>query len=390
MTDSQNVTRLEYEGKEILIVGTAHVSKKSVEEVQSVISTEKPDTVCVELDQTRYDAMVDDDRWRKLDIFQVIKQKKVLFMMASLVLGAYQRKMGAALGVKPGAELLAAVNSAKTENAELILADRDIQATLKRTWANLSFWNKNKMLGALFGAFFASNEISEEQIEELKDRDNINEMMREFARVMPQVQVPLIDERDRYLMSMIQDAPGKKIVAVVGAAHVQGMVGYLGQDVDLEALSIIPAPGKLLKALKWIIPILVLALFAYGYSKHSGEEFERMLYAWIIPNSVLAGLAAIIARAKFLTVVVSILASPITSLNPAIGAGMVAGLLEAYLRKPTVADCELINEDALSLKGVYRNPFLHVLLVFLLVQIGSALGGWVGGFLVVWVGVSPG
>jgi pheromone shutdown-related protein TraB len=390
MTDSQNVTRLEYEGKEILLVGTAHVSRKSVEEVEAVISTEKPDTVCVELDQTRYDTMVDEDRWRKLDIFQIIKQKKVLFMMASLVLGAYQRKMGAALGVKPGAELLAAVNTAKAENAELILADRDIQATLKRTWANLSFWNKNKMLGALVGAFFASNEISEEQIEELKDRDNINEMMREFARVMPQVQEPLIDERDRYLMSMIQDAPGKKIVGVVGAAHIEGMVGYLGQKVDLEALAVIPPPSKVVAALKWVIPILVLALFAYGYSKHSGEEFVYMLYAWIIPNCVLAGIAAIIARAKVLTVIVSIIASPITSLNPALGAGMVAGLLEAYLRKPTVEDCEHINDDGLSLKGFYRNPFLHVLLVAVLVTFGSALGGWVGGALVGWVGLSSG
>ena len=388
MTDSQNVTRLEYEGKEILIVGTAHVSRKIVEEVEAVISTEKPDTVCVELDQTRYDTMVDEERWRKLDIFQIIKQKKVLFMMASLVLGAYQRKMGAALGVKPGAELLAAVNAAKEQSAELVLADRDIQATLKRTWANLSFWNKNKMLGALLGAFFATNEISEEQIEELKDRDNINEMMREFARVMPQVQVPLIDERDRYLMSMIQDAPGPKIVAVVGAAHVQGMVGYLGQTVDREALAVIPPPGKLLQALKWVIPIVVLGLFAYGYSKHSGDEFENMVYAWVIPNCVFAGIAAIIARAKFLTVIVSVVASPITSLNPALGAGLVAGLLEAYLRKPTVEDCETINEDALSLKGVYRNPFLHVLFVFLLVNLGSALGGWVGGAWVVWFGLS--
>ncbi len=374
----ENVTHVVYEGKDIYIVGTAHISKKSVEEVERVIDTLRPDTVCIELDQVRYESLTDPTRWRKLDIFQVIKEKKVLLLMTSLVLSAYQRRMGEALGVKPGAEMLAAVEKAKAIGAELVLADRDIQATLKRTWRNLSFFNRAKILGSLVGGFFAAGEITEEQIEELKDKDTISEMMNELAKALPQVQVPLIDERDRYLMSSIREAPGKRIVAVVGAGHVAGMVSYLDQEVDREALRRIPPPSLLGRSLQWIIPLIVLSAFYWGYHENQGKGLTEMLYAWIVPNSIAAGVFAVIALARPLTVLVAMIASPITSLNPTIGAGMVTGLLEAWLRKPTVEDCERIPEDSKSWRGIYRNPFTRVLVVAVLTTVGSALGGWIG------------
>ena len=239
---SGNVTELSYEGREIFLVGTAHVSKNSVEEVRRVIDEVQPDTVCVELDKTRHEALVDEARWQRLDIFQVIKQKKVLMLMASLALSAYQRRLGDKLGVKPGAEMLAALEKATEIKAEVVLADRDIQATLKRTWAKLSFWSKAKVTGGLITALTAADEITEERIEQLKDRDTLNETLAELAKFLPQVKEPLIDERDRYLMSAIREAPGKRIVAVVGAAHVEGMVSHLNSDVDREALSRIPPP----------------------------------------------------------------------------------------------------------------------------------------------------
>jgi len=375
---SNNVTHLSHEGRDIYIVGTAHISQRSVEEVQRVIDEVKPDTVCIELDEMRYETMIDESRWRKLDIFQVIKEKKVLFMLTSLALSAYQRRLGEALGVKPGAEMRAAIDRAKESNAKLILADRHIQATLKRTWRSLSFWNKNKVIASLVASFFAAGEITEEQIEQLKDRDTISEMMKEFAKALPQIQVPLIDERDRYLMSSIREAPGKTIVAVVGAGHVEGMVNYLDHPVDREDLSRIPPPSFVGRAIKWVIPAIVLSAFYWGYLKHSEEGLREMLYAWIIPNSIMAGILAIVALAKPLTVIISVLASPITSLNPTIGAGMVAGLVEAWLRKPTVEDCEKITEDSKSIRGLYRNQFTRVLLVTVAVTLGSALGGWIG------------
>lgn len=378
MSEVGHVTRLSYEGRDIHLIGTAHVSQRSVDEVKRVIAEVRPDTVCVELDPVRYEAMTDEHRFRKLNIFQVIREKKVLFLLASLVLSSFQRRMGEKLGVKPGAELLAGVQAAEEIGARLVLADRDIQATLKRSWANLSFWNKMNLLSAMIGSFFTSNEITEQQIEELKDRDTINEMMTEFARHMPQLQLPLIDERDRYLMSSIQEAPGRTIVAVVGAGHVSGMVKYLGTQVDRAALSVIPKPSLLSQSLKWVIPAIILSAFYWGYREHSGAGLVEMLYAWILPNSIGAALFAAIAGGTPLTVLAAAIASPITSLNPTIGAGMVAALVEAWRRRPTVEDCEGINEAILSVRGMYANRFTRVLLVAVGATLGSALGAYVG------------
>lgn len=378
MASPGHVTIVEHAGREIHIIGTAHISQRSVEEVKRVIDEVRPDTVCVELDPVRYEALVDDTRWQKLDIFQVIRQKKVLFLLTSLALSAYQRKLGERVGVKPGSELLQAVKSAEEIGAELVLADRDIQATLKRTWANVSFWNKLKLSSGLVTAPFAVQEITEEQIEELKDRDTINEMLAEFAKLMPGIKKPLIDERDLYLMSKIQEAPGKRIVAVVGAGHVEGVLSHLGEQVDRDELNRIPPRSRTTRALKWLIPAVVLSAFYYGYREHSGEGMKQMLFAWILPNSMLAALLTALAGARLLTIVVAFLASPITSLNPTIGAGMVAGLVEAWLRRPTVADCQGVADDILTLKGVYRNRFTRVLLVAVMATLGSALGAWVG------------
>lgn len=378
MSDVGHVTKLEYQGKEIFLIGTAHVSQKSVVEVERVIREIRPDTVCVELDEGRYKMLVDNQAWRDLDIFQVVRQKRVLFLLSSLALGAYQRRIGEKLGVKPGAELLAGVETAKEVGAEVVLADRDVQATLKRTWANLSFWDKAQITSGLVSAPFAVDEIDEAKIEELKDKDTIGEMMHQVAEQMPRMKTPLIDERDQYLMTMIQNAPGKKIVAVVGAAHVAGMVKQLGKDADLKKLAEIPGPSPWVGLLKWVIPLIMFGAFYVGYSKHQGEGLEQMLYAWVLPNAIFAGALSIVALAHPLTVLTAFVASPITSLNPTIGAGMVAGLVEAYLRKPTVEDCEGMQKAAGSISGVYKNRVTRVLLVVVLASLGSALGAWVG------------
>ena len=372
------MTTLEYEGKQIHLVGTAHVSQKSVEEVERVIRELRPDTVCVELDEGRYKMLIDSSAWRELDIFQVIRQKRVLFLLSSLALGAYQRRMGEKLGVNPGAELLAGVRTAEEVGAHVVLADRDVQATLKRTWANLSFWDKLQMTTGLISVPFAVEEIDESKIERLKDKDTIGEMMHELAEQMPRIKKPLIDERDQYLMSMIQDAPGKTIVGVVGAAHVAGMVKCLGQKADLEKLSELPPPSRTVGLLKWVIPLLMLSAFSWGYYKHQGEGLQEMLYAWVLPNAVFAGALTIVALGHPLTVLTAFVASPITSLNPTIGAGMVAGLVEAYLRRPTVEDCEGVQKATQSISAMYKNRVTRVFLVFVLASLGSAMGAWVG------------
>jgi pheromone shutdown-related protein TraB len=378
---SGSVTRLEYQGRELYLIGTAHVSQKSVDEVGRVIRELKPDTVCIELDQTRYEVLVDPKRWRKLDIFQVFRERKLFFLLTSLALSSYQRRLGERLGVRPGAEMLAAVAEAKAVGAELVLADRDIQATLKRTWAALSLWDKLQLIGVLIGSVFAKGEISEEQVEALKDRDAISEMIREFAEVMPRLQRPLIDERDRFLISSIREAPGRSIVGVVGAGHIDGMVRYLSTDVDRQALSQIPAASLFSRVAKWFIPAFVLCAFAVGYQQHEVQGLKQMVVAWVIPTSALAGLFSVFAGAKLLTVLATSMASPLTALNPTIGAGMVAGFVEAYLRRPTIEDSEGLSRVA-SLSDWYNNRFSRVLLVAFAASIGAALGAYVGA---IWV-----
>ena len=376
--ESSNVTRIESGDREIFIVGTAHISRRSVDEVRRVIEEVRPDTVCVELDQTRYDALVDDSRWRRLDIFEVIRQDKMLFFLATLVLTAYQKKLGDKLGVRPGAEMLAAVEAARGVGARVVLADRDVQATLKRSFRSLSFWNKSKLLAVLIGAFFATDEITEDQIEQLKDRDTLSELMKAFAQEMPELQVPLIDERDRYLMSSVEEAPGRRIVAIVGAGHVEGMQRYFGQKVNRDALTVIPPPSKVTAALKWLIPVVVLGAFYFGYQGHQGERLLQMVMAWVLPTSISCALFGVIAGATWPTVLTALFAAPITTLNPAIAAGMFTGFVEAWVRRPTVEDCERINQDMTTIRGMYRNRFTRVLLVAVATTLGAALGAWIG------------
>jgi pheromone shutdown-related protein TraB len=372
------VTVVERDGRTFYLVGTAHVSRKSVEEVRQVIEQVQPDTVCVELCKTRFEALTDESRWEKLDVFQVIRQRKVLFLLAHLALSSYQRRIGDKFGVKPGAELLAAVEAANGAGAEVVLSDREVQITLSRTWRNLGFMSKMKLLSAVVASTFTGHEITEEELEQLKDRDHLSETLQAFAEAFPQVKTPLIDERDDYLMSKIAEAPGEKVVAVVGAGHVAGIVERFGAAVDRDALDTLPPPSRVGRSLKWLIPVIVLGAFGVGIARHDFSALDAMLFAWILPNALFAGLGTLIGAARPLTVLSAVVASPLTSLNPTLNTGVVAGLVEAWQRRPTVEDCQQVQDDARTLGGVYRNRFTRVLLVSALATFGSALGAYIG------------
>jgi len=379
------VTHLSYEGRDLYLVGTAHVSQRSVDDVGRVIRDLTPDTVCVELDATRHQALVDPKRWRNLDIFAVIRERRMLFSLSSLVLTSYQRRLGEKLGVRPGAEMLAAIDQAALVGARLLLVDRDIQATLKRTWAALSIWDCVQLIGTLVGSLFAKGEITEEQVEALKDRDTISELVREFAEVMPRLQRPLIDERDRFLMSAIREAPGQCVVAVVGAGHVGGMVGYLHTPVDRDALSQVPAPSWLRRLSSWVLPLLGLAAAALAvYSEDvasSGERLRRMLIGLVLIHTLCVLGPALLARARLLTLLVAPLASVLLAFLPRADAGRVAAYVEASLRRPTLADREGLSQVA-SLRDWFQNRFTRVLLVGFAVTVGSSVAGFFG---VIWL-----
>ncbi|MSP25795.1 MAG: TraB family protein [Myxococcales bacterium] len=355
------------------IVGTAHVSKQSIEEVRRVIAEVRPDTVCVELCQARYDALTDPSRWRKLDVAQIIRERRVPFVMASLALQAFQRRIGERLGVRPGAELLAAVEAAHEIGAAVVLADRDVQATLRRTWHKLGLFRRALLVLALVIALRDSEELDEADVEALKDRKQIADAMSELARVMPEVKTTVIDERDLFLASRIEDTPGRVVVAVVGAGHVDGMLNCFGRSVDRHALSQFPRRTFASQALSWIVPILVALSVGWGLFRGHATVAE-MTQAWVLPTACLGGLFTALAGGKLLSIVTATLLAPLGALVPFTNVGATAGLLEVWLRRPLPSDGEALGRDPLTLRGAWRNPLTRSLFVAWAATFGTTLG----------------
>ena len=234
----QNVDKIQLDQKEIYLVGTAHISSKSVELAEEIIREIQPHSVAVELCEPRFKALQDPDRWKKTDIFTVIKQKKMYLLMSQLILAGFQKKLGKSLDIKPGAEMMKSVEVANEIGSEIVLADREVRTTLKRTWSSMSIWSATKLMGAMVGSIFTTQELSEEEIERLKSSDALNEMMKELSDAIPGVQKALIDERDKYLATKIKQSPGDKVVAIIGAGHIPGIKNYIGEDIDLEPLNV--------------------------------------------------------------------------------------------------------------------------------------------------------
>jgi pheromone shutdown-related protein TraB len=383
-SSTNNVTvvrrRRDGDGEERLIhiVATAHVSKKSIEEVRAVIREIKPDTVCVELDRMRYDALTDDTHWRKLDLFAILRERRTLSLLASLTLQGYQKRIGERLGTRPGAELLAAVETAREVGAEVVLADRDVQVTLRRTWANLGWFSKVKVVAGLVAGLSDIEEITEAQVEALKNREHMSDMLSEFARAVPEVKKPLIDERDAYMMSMIEEAPGRVLIAVVGSGHVAGMTEWAGKVVDRDALTSIPPPSIASRVVEWLVPAVALTAFYYGYRDQGTEGLLRMVQAWALATGVGTALFTVAAGAKPLSVLTAAVVSPVLSLVPTVSIGSVIGFVEAKRRKPTLQDAEKLGREVTTLKAMYKNSFSRVLLVATAAIVGSAIGAYAG------------
>lgn len=378
-TDDRMIDRLSVNGKHVLLIGTAHVSKQSADLVSKTILEEKPDTVCVELCQTRLSSLKDKDRWRNMDIVKVIKAKKALLLFINLLLASFQKKMADKFGIKPGQEMINAIEAAEQTQATIIPSDREIQTTLSRVWRTMGFWEKLKLMTSLIFSFGASDEIEEEDIENMKQEDILQTLLVDVKKSHPVIEKSLIDERDQFLAEKIRTAPGDKIVAVVGAAHAPGIKRYIANEapIDLDALNQIPPGGKVGKVLKWVLPLAILILFITGFAMEGKEVGTDMIKIWVIANGIFAGIGAILALAHPLTIVSSILAAPLTSLNPMVAAGWVSGLVEAFSRKPKVKDLEAIPEDITTMKGFWRNNLTRILLVVVFTNLGSGIGTWV-------------
>jgi pheromone shutdown-related protein TraB len=373
-----NITRIDMNGKEYILIGTAHVSRHSAEQVKEVIEAERPDSVCVELDEQRYKTITEGSKWQEMDIIQVIKEKRASLLLMNLAISSFQNRMAKDLGIKAGQEMIQGIESAKEVEAQLVLADRNIQITFSRIWGNLGLKGKALLLSQIITSIFSKDSISEEDLEKLKEQDTINAMLNEFTETFPRLKKPLIDERDQYLAQKIKDAPGEKIVAVLGAAHVPGIKEQIKKEHDLKKLRAVPPKSNWPKIIGWSIPVFILAIIIYTFAANPSAGFSQTI-SWILWNGSLSALGAAIAMGHPLTILTAFIAAPITSLNPLLAAGWFAGLAQAYIRRPNVRDFETLSEDVFSVKGFWRNKVSRILLIVVLANLGSSIGTFIGG-----------
>ena len=373
-----NITRIDLNGKEIILIGTAHISKKSAEQVKEVIEAERPDSVCVELDEQRYQSIMNRDHWKNMDIFKVIKEKKAILLLMNLVIASFQKRMAKQFGIKPGQEMIQGIESSKEIGANLVLADRNIQITFSRIWRGIGWRGKLQLLLLIFSSIFETEKISEEDIEKIKNQDVFNAMFSDFAAAFPNLKIPLIDERDQYLAQKIKDAPGEKVVAVLGAAHVPGIKVEINKDHDLEALCRVPAKSKRPKILPWLIPLLILGIIGYTFYANPSAGIQQTM-SWILWNGSFSAIGAALAFGHPLTILTAFVIAPISSLNPFMAAGWFAGITQAYIRKPSVEDFENLATDVYSVKGFWNNRVTRILLIVVLANLGSVLGTFIGG-----------
>ncbi|RJQ80107.1 MAG: TraB/GumN family protein [Desulfobacteraceae bacterium] len=371
------IYRLTHDDKEIVLVGTAHVSKTSVDLVKEVIEQEKPDSVCVELCAGRFQTLRQHESWQQMDIIKVIKEKKAFLLLSNLILAAFQKRIAAKLEIRPGQEMIQAIESAEQNGAAVHLADRDVRITLGRTWRQMGWWARIKLVFQLLISFGDVEEIKAEEIERLKQQDMLESILAEVGRSLPTLRKTLIDERDQYLAAKIRTAPGRKIVAVVGAGHVPGIRHYWDQSIDLGPLEVLPPRSRWVKVIQWAIPMIIICLLVFGFYKGGKEVGTGMVIWWIGANGMLAGLGALAALAHPLTIISSMLAAPLTSLNPMIAAGWVSGLVEAFSRKPQVKDFEHLQEDIQTVRGFWHNKVTRILLVVAFTNLGSTVGTFV-------------
>lgn len=379
----QNLRRIEADGREIVLVGTAHVSLESVEEVALAIREEKPDCVCVELDSGRLQSLQNEKGWQELDITKVLRESKGFLLLANLVLSSFQKRIGQDTGSKPGDEMKKALEIAKEEGIETSMVDRPIHVTLRRAWAKNSLWGKAKLLATLVSSAFSTEELTAEDVEKLKDQGEMDSMMAELAKELPAVKEVLIDERDRYLASHIWASPGKKVVAVLGAGHLPGTEAIIRElaagkrSCDTADIESVPAKGLSGKLAGWIVPALIAALLVAGFFTGGAITSLGMLARWLLWNGSLAALGTVLALGHPLAVITAFIGAPVATINPFIGVGLFSGLVQAWVRKPQVRDMEQLATDVASVRGFYRNRISHVLLIFFLSSLGGAIGNFI-------------
>jgi pheromone shutdown-related protein TraB len=380
--EPQDVHRVDVAGRTIFLVGTAHVSQRSVDLVREVIEREQPDAVCIELDAGRYTALSEQKQFEEQDLREVLKKKQLATLMLNLILASYQRRLGLKLGVAPGSELLEAARVAEEHGIPFILCDRDVRITLRRAWQSISWWQRLRLLAEISVSVFEDAEISEDELERIRDQDVVTEVMNELGRMLPDLKRILIDERDAYLAHEILETSGERIVAVVGAGHIAGMKERLEREAraDMDEITAIPTDSPWWKIFGWSIPLLIIGSIAAIAATQGVEAAGENAMIWFLANAIPSGIGALVAFGHPLTVVAAALSAPFTSLTPLIGAGYVAAFAQMWAQPPRVSDFGTIGDDLSVPRRWWQSRLLRIFLVFVLTTLGSLLGTWGGGF----------
>ncbi len=375
---NENIVKVNYKDKEIYLVKTAHVSKNSINDVRECINEVKPDAICIELDEDRYKKLSEPDKWRETDIIKIIKEKKVGFLLVNIILSSFQRRMAKNMDTSSGGEMLEGIKASKELNVPLVLADRPIRITFSRIWNSLGINEKSKLLVSIIGSIFDDEEISEEDLAALKEADALEAALNEVGKEFPVVKKILVDERDEYLSSKIKNANGKKIVAIIGAAHANGLIKALDKDVDTKELEVVNKKKGIGSIIKWLIPIAILSAIIYTLITNRDVGISQ-IKSWILWNGTLSALGVLLALGHPLSILTAFVMAPITSLNPLLAAGWFAGIVEAMIRKPKVKDFEDLGEDTSSLKGFWKNRVTRILLVVVFANLFSSIGTIISG-----------
>ncbi len=366
--------RVYFKDKEILLLGTAHISQDSIDQVKRAIEEEKPDVVGVELDRQRLEQLLQGQRWRETDVLKVVKEGKGYLFLLNILLANIQRQLGDQVGVKPGEEMLAAVKAAGEKGIPVALLDRDVRITMKRALAKMSAVEKFKLAYSVLLALFEMHEpLTREKVEELKQQDTLNALLKELGKEAPAVKLVLVDERDQFIANKILAVKGQKILAVVGAGHIEGIQKHLGHQMPIAHLNLEPTKNVWMEFLKFVVPLGFLALLAYGLVNKGLAASLEMILWWALITGSLSALGVLLARGHPFSIATAFLAAPLTTLHPALAAGWFAGLVEAKIRIPLIKDFEELNKLN-SLSDLNNNRVTHILMVTALANLGATIG----------------
>ncbi|MBV2209515.1 MAG: TraB/GumN family protein [Thermomonas sp.] len=381
----QPTIEVQRDGVHYTLLGTAHVSKASVDAVLQAIDSGNFDAVAVELDEQRHKALTQPDSLAQLDLVKVIREKKIAPFAASLALAAYQRRLAEQMGVEPGAELKTAALEASARGLSMQLIDRDVGITFRRIMQGLGWWDRMQLISSVGAGLFTSEEVSEEDIERLKEGDMLESSFGEFAQQTPTLYATLIDERDQYMAAKLRQRSdgAKRVLAVVGAGHLKGMAKYLAEDTRVpETLTAELAAVKKKRNIPWITLTLMLLIFGgitWGYL-HGGVNLGRdLLLQWVIWTTGCTALGALIAGANPFALIAGTIAAPFKPFRPGLPSGMFSALVDVRLRKPAYPDFLALRDDAQTLRGWYKNRVTRVVLVFMLTNLGTIAGEWMAG-----------